>query len=163
MGVVPRIHLGLQFGNLCVCYLVATAVVIFLEQEREQVFDGLSLRVSHRIHRGVGAFSYELHLQPVAFAVATDDAVDFPELQVVQNLVPVSANLAYEQLVDVVGGCQFFPFDPFSAFCSSPSGNLYHSANILVISTNASVSSSFVASNIRSLSVIGSSIPLLWA
>lgn len=49
----------------------------------------------------------------IALAVAADDAVNFPELQIVKKLMAGDSYLAYEQLIDVVGVYQFFVFLPF--------------------------------------------------
>lgn len=83
-------------------------VVVVLEECGEDVADGLSLWVAHGEHGGVGAFGHELVLQSVAVAVASDYATDFPEAKVVKKLTTGDANFAHEQLVYVVGGCQFF-------------------------------------------------------
>ena len=48
-------------------------------------------------------------LQAVSLAVASDNATDFPEAEVVKEFTTGDAYLAHEQLIDVVGGCQFFP------------------------------------------------------
>lgn len=66
-------------------------------------------------------------LQRVAAAVASDDTAHLPELKVVKEFTARDAYLAYDELVDVVGGSQFFAFLPFllvlvcsrsAAFCS---------------------------------------------
>ena len=80
-------------------------VVVLLEEHREQVFDGLAFGVAHGKHCGVGALGYELVLQAVAVAVATDDTANLPEAEVVEKFTTRDAYLAHEQLVDVMGGC----------------------------------------------------------
>ena len=144
---VPCVHLGLEFGDFLICYVGGFAVVIVrvLKEHREEVFDGLAFAVPHRVHCSEDGFGDELVRETVALAVATDDAVDFPEAKFVEDFMARAAYLSNKELVYCPRRCQFFPFVPFSPFGSSPSGNLYHSANILVISTNASVSSSLVA------------------
>ena len=62
------------------------------------------------------AFGEELVLQAVATTIAPDDAQHFPVVYLIEKLTAGNAYLAYEQLVDVVGGCQFFPFLPFPSF-----------------------------------------------
>ena len=99
-------------------------VVVIVEKHGEGVGHGLALRVAHRIDGGVGALGHELVLQPIAAAVASDDATNLPESDVVKELTTWDANLAHEQLINVAGGCQFFalpfPFDGFSS--GSPAG-----------------------------------------
>ena len=102
------------------------AVVIIVEDHGEHVGSGLALRVAHRVDGCVGTLGHELVLQPVAAAVASDDAAHLPEADVVKKFTTGDANLAHEQLVDVAGGCQFFalPF-PFAGFSSgSPAGTV---------------------------------------
>ena len=58
-------------------------------------------------------------------AIASDDATDFPELYIEEKLTPWDSYLAHDELVDVVGGYEFFPFFPFPFFSSgSPDGML---------------------------------------
>ena len=79
-------------------------VVIILKYLREHVGNGLALWVSHGIDSSVCTFSHELMLQAVAVAVASDNAADFPEAEIVEELTTGDAYLAHEQLIDVVGG-----------------------------------------------------------
>ena len=81
-------------------------VVVFfvVEEHGEHVGDGLALRVSHGEGGGIDDFGHKLMLQPVASAVATDDAPDFPKAEVVEEFMTGDAYLAHEQLIDVVGG-----------------------------------------------------------
>jgi hypothetical protein len=44
-------------------------------------------------------------LQAVAVAVASDDAADFPEAEVVEKFATGDADFANDELIDVVGGC----------------------------------------------------------
>ena len=102
---------GFLFGDLRFGWLN----VVIAEEVGEQVFDGLAFGVAHGVHRGVGAFGHHLQFEDVAASVASDDAAHLPEAQPIEERVAVNAYLAYEQLVDVVGGNQFFPFVPFCA------------------------------------------------
>ena len=55
--------------------------------------------------------------------ISTNDATDFPELQIEEKFTPRDAYLAHDELIDVVGGYEFFPFFPFVFFSSgSPDG-----------------------------------------
>ena len=86
--------------------------VFGLEQFREHLLRGHAFRITHRVHCRIGAFRHELQFEPVAASVALDDAQHLPIAQVVEERAAVDANLAYEQLIDVVGVNQFFPLLP---------------------------------------------------
>ena len=103
--LVPRHHVGLKFGDVVIAQHDGfVVVVVVIEDGGEEVASGLALGVAHGEDGGVGAFSYELVLQTVAPAVASDDTADFPELEVVQELTTRNAYFAHEQLIDVAGG-----------------------------------------------------------
>ena len=88
----------------------AIAVFGFIhEYSWEHVCRCFPLWVAHGERGGIDAFSDELVLQAVAVAVASDDAAYLPEAEVVEKFTTGDAYFAHEQLVDVVGGCQFFP------------------------------------------------------
>ena len=62
--------------------------------------------------------------QVITLAIASFDASHFPEADVVEEFMARDADFAHEQLIDVVGGSQFFalPF-PFAGFSAgSPVG-----------------------------------------
>ena len=101
--VVPRIHLGLEFGDFLICYVGGFAVVIVgvFEQHREEVFDGLAFAVAHRVHCSEDGFGNQLVTQPAPSAVATDDTQYLPERDLVEKLMAREAYLTNEQLVDV--------------------------------------------------------------
>ena len=65
---------------------------------------------------GINAFGKQLVCQPVSLAVASDDAAHLPEADVVEEVMAGDAYLAHEQLINVVGGNQFFVFLPFPFF-----------------------------------------------
>ena len=112
---------GFGFGNLRFLRFVD----VVAEEFREQVFDGLAFRIAHGVHRRIGALRHHLQFEPVTAAVALDDAANLPEAQVVEEVTTRDAYLAYEQLVDVVGGGQFFPLFPFpssATFAASVAG-----------------------------------------
>lgn len=118
--LVALIVLGVDFGHECLEFgsfafgdgWLVVVVVVILEYLGEHIGDGLALGVAHGVDGGVGALGYELVLQAVALAVATDDAAGLPEGDVVEELAAGDANLANEQLVEVVGGQAFFRFLP---------------------------------------------------
>lgn len=100
--------------------------IIVVEEHGEYVFHSFALRVTHGVSGGVGTLGEELVLQTVTLAVASDDAAHFPETDVVKELTAWDSYFAHEQLIDVVGGTQFFalPF-PFAALSlGSPLGML---------------------------------------
>ena len=77
-------------GNECLevgCFVVGDGClivdVVILEYLREHVGNGLALRVAHGIDSSVGTFSHQLVLQPIALAVAANDATCLPEADVV--------------------------------------------------------------------------------
>ena len=102
--LIPCRHIGLQFCNIVITQHDGFLLVVIFEEDGEEVTSGLSIGVAHGEDGGVGAFGYELVLQTVAPAVASDDTADFPELEVVQELTTWYAYLAHEQLIDVAGG-----------------------------------------------------------
>ena len=62
------------------------------------------LIVAHGEVGKVGLDALQLVLQDVTAAMASDDAAGLPEAYLVEEFVATDANLANEQLVDVVGG-----------------------------------------------------------
>ena len=100
---VDRIHFGLQFGHVLFADGRLVVVIVVVEEHGEYVGHGLTLGVAHGVGGGIDALGDELVLQPVALAVATYDAANLPEADVVEELTAGDANLAHEQLVDVVG------------------------------------------------------------
>lgn len=107
LGLALVVHTGhecleVRYFVFCDGWLVVDVVI--LEDLREHIGNGLSFWVSHGIYGSVGTFSHQLMLQPVAVAVAANDATDFPESEVVEELTTGDTYLAHEQLVDVVGG-----------------------------------------------------------
>ena len=105
--------------RLSISSLLRGGVIFFLfiiEDVGKHVSDSLTLGVAHGIDGGEGAFGKKLMLQVVAPAIAPDDAQHFPVVYLIEELTARDAYLAHEQLVDVVGGCQFFPFFPFPSF-----------------------------------------------
>ena len=99
---VDEVHLGLKLRFFFFCD--GRLVVVIIEEHRKHVGHGLALGVAHGVHGGVGTFGHELVLQQVAAAVASDDAAHFPKADVIEEFTAGDANLAHEQLVDVVGG-----------------------------------------------------------
>ena len=79
-------------------------VVIVLEEYGEHISNVLALRVAHGIGGGIDTLCHKLVLQSVAAAVASDDAANLPEAEVVEEGVTGYSYLAHEQLVDVVDG-----------------------------------------------------------
>lgn len=122
---VACIHCGhhcLQFGYFILRERGAAGhLLIVFEECREEVFDGLALRVAHGVDGGIYAFGKELELQSVSPAVAPYDAAHLPEAEVVEELTARDADFAHEELVDVVGGYEFFPSVPFLS-SGSPDG-----------------------------------------
>ena len=99
---VPCVHLCLEFGDFLVCYVGGFAVVIvILKQTGEEVFDGLAFTVAHGVHCSENGFGDELVAEPATSAVASDDAIDLPECNLVEELMARDSYLTNEQLVDV--------------------------------------------------------------
>ena len=90
------VHVLLGEGRLVV-------VIVEFEEHGEHVGYGLALRIAHDVDGGIDTFGHQLVLQQITAAVATDDAAHFPEAEVVEEFSARDANLAHEQLVDVVG------------------------------------------------------------
>ena len=93
---VESVHLCLKFLGFLVGHGWLIVDVVILEYLREHVGNSLAFRVAHGIDSSVGTFSHELMLQPVAVAVATDDATNFPEAEVVEEVAARNAYLAHE-------------------------------------------------------------------
>lgn len=135
-------------------------VFLFVGEEcREHVLDGLSLRVAHRVDGSIGAFGEQLVCEVVALSVAADDAVNFPELQVIKKLTAGDSYLAYEQLIDVVGVYQFFSLFPFCfvSFAFLPGSGAYHAVLSSITLFDASTNSVGVALVRMSVIVTGAS------
>ena len=81
--VVHAVHECLEVGCFVICDGWLIVDVIILKYLWEYIGNGLSFRVSHGIDSSVGAFGHQLVLQPVAVAVATNDATCLPEADVV--------------------------------------------------------------------------------
>lgn len=90
------VHVFLGEGRLVI-------VIVCVEEHGEHVGYGLALGITHDVDGGIDAFGHQLMLQPVAAAVATDDAAHFPEADVVEELTAWDSDFAHEQLIDVVG------------------------------------------------------------
>ena len=105
---VDGVHFSLQFGHVLFADGWLVVVIVVVEEHGEHVGHGLALWVAHGVGGGIDAFGHQLMLQQVTATVATDDATHFPEADVVEELTPGDSDFAHEQLVDVVGGCQFF-------------------------------------------------------
>lgn len=89
-------HEVLEFCCILFCDGWLIVDVIILKYLWEYIGNGLSFRVAHGEHGGVGTFGHQLMLQPVAVAVAHDDEVNLPQPQIVQKLVAVVAYLAHD-------------------------------------------------------------------
>ena len=100
---VPCVHLGLEFGDFLICYVggFAVVIVVILKQTGEEVFDGLAFAIPHGVHCSEHGFGDELVRETVALAVASDDAIDLPECNLVEELMARDSYLTNEQLVDV--------------------------------------------------------------
>ena len=86
-------------------------------------------------------------------SVALYDSTNLPELDVIQELTARESDFAHDQLIDVMGVCQFFLSFPFSSFSVlSDDGSLYHSLRSSTTALKASINSDGFASYIRVLS-----------
>lgn len=101
---VPILHFGHEVGFFLVGDGWGTVVVIIVVKEHwEHVCDFLALWVAHGVDGCVGTLGYELVLQAVAAAVSSDDAQGLPVDDVIEEFAAGNADLAYDELVDVVG------------------------------------------------------------
>lgn len=106
MLFVPGLHFGHEVG----CFLFGdgwwtVVVIIIVEDHWEHVGDSLALWVAHGVDGCVGTLGYELVLQAVAAAVASDDAQGLPVTDFIEKFASGNSYLAHEQFVDVVGDC----------------------------------------------------------
>jgi len=119
---VDGIHQLLQFLTFLIGERWRGYIVLILKNGGEHVFDRLPFRVAHCESRCIDAFGHQLVFQKVAAAVSFDDAANLPELDVIEKLTTRDAYFAHEQLVDVVGGGQFFLPSSFESSFSSSFG-----------------------------------------
>ncbi len=71
-------------------------VVVIFKQPRKQILYGLSLLVAHRVNACVHHFGKQLVSESAALAVASDDAPNLPEREVIEECVVVDSYLANE-------------------------------------------------------------------
>lgn len=100
---IDGIHFSLKFSHVFSSDW-QLFVFVFLEEHGEHVGHGLTIGVAHGEGGSIDAFGHQLKFQQVAAAIATDDAANFPEADVVEELTAGDAYLAHEQLIDVAGG-----------------------------------------------------------
>ena len=81
--VVHAIHECLEVGCFVFCDGRLIVDVVILEYLWEHIGNGFALWISHHVDCSVGTFSHQLMLQPVALAVAANDATCLPEADVV--------------------------------------------------------------------------------
>lgn len=106
MLFVPCLHFGHEVcGFLFGDWWWTVVVIIVVEDHGEHVCDSLSLWVAHGVDGCVGTLGYELVLQAVAAAVASDDAQGLPVTDFIEKFASGNSYLAHEQFVDVVGDC----------------------------------------------------------
>ena len=135
-------------------------VFLFVVEECwEHVLNGFAFWVAHRVDGGIGAFGEQLVCKMVSLAVAADDTVNFPKLQVIEELTAGDSYLAYEQLIDVVGVYQFFSLSPFCfvSFAFLPGSGAYHAVLSSITLFDASTNSVGVALVRMSVIVTGAS------
>lgn len=103
---IDGVHFRLQFVDVFLTDgRLVVVIVVIVEKHGEHVGHGLTIGVAHGEGGSIDAFGHQLKFQQVAAAIATDDAANLPEADVVEKLTAGDANLAHEQLVDVVGAC----------------------------------------------------------
>ena len=99
---------------------------------------GEVVATAERSHDVVGLPTCRTPQVAGAAVIASDDRTDFPPLQTVSEAVGTDANLAHEQCIKLMGGCQFFAFSSLlSAVCSAASSALTTSGTL----KNASIAS----------------------
>lgn len=100
-------HLCSQSLDFCVTWHLAVFFVVFVEMVEVHGNELHGRDVLLIVARGkvgiVGLDALQLVLQNVTAAMAADDATGLPEAYLVEEFVAADANLANEQLVDVVG------------------------------------------------------------
>ena len=97
-------HEVLEFVVLFIAHLGCGFDFVFLlEDAGEEVLGGLALGVAHDVDGSEGTFGKQLVFQDVAASVASDDAPNLPEANVVEKFVAGDSDFAHEQLVNVVG------------------------------------------------------------
>ena len=99
LGLALVVHAGHECLEVCClvfCDGWLIVDVIIFKYLWEHVGNGLALRVAHSIDSSVGTFSHQLMLQPVALAVAANDATCLPEADFIQELTSADSYLANE-------------------------------------------------------------------
>lgn len=84
--------LAVFFGEV----VLWVVLVLVVEDVRKEVSDGLSFRVSHGVDGCEGALGQQLVCEALPFAVALNDAVHFPPINVIEKLTSLYAYLAHE-------------------------------------------------------------------
>jgi hypothetical protein len=85
-------------------FILFFVVIFVVKQHWEHVLYCLALCVTHYVDAGIYHLCEELMFQYVSPAIASNDALYMPKLQVIQKCVMSNAYLANEQLIDVAGG-----------------------------------------------------------
>lgn len=160
--------LHIPFGGFCLKLLHLFGcdwwrfvwIRIFVEVEwQPSCWPFVLLVAAHAMDCTVSLQSLKLILKNVSPAIPSDDQVDFPPFQLVEVFVAVSANLAYDKLVSVVGSRAFF--DSPSAFSLVSgwitSGILYHFCSSSMAASRMVFTSSALALNNISVGDTGGS------
>lgn len=117
----------------------------------------VSVEVRHDAHDGVRHPAYCTPCGAVAVGIAHDEPARLPELYLIEKLPAWESGFAHDDLIGIAGRYAFFGFSP-SSLSASSSGMAYHSFRSSTMALMALMSSTGLASRIRSLSFIGISM-----
>ena len=133
---ILRVYLGLHLlyifiSKLCICF---GWINIIIAIKMKKILWLYVVFVSHTESRCPSRDALQLILKHVAPAVALNDKQNFPPHHLIQILVAVAPNLAYDRFEGFVGVCPFFRCpSPFSSISfSMVEGIATHSARISI-------------------------------
>ena len=92
---VDSVHFSLKFCHFFSRDGRLVVVVVIIEEHGEHVGHGLALWVTHDVDSGIDTFSHQLMLQQVAATVASDDAANLPEAEVIEKFTAWDSNFAH--------------------------------------------------------------------
>ena len=88
-------HKGLKVFHVFLGEGRFVVIIVVVEEHGEHVGHGLALWITHDVDGGIDAFSHQLVFQQVAATVASDDAANLPEVDVVEELTAGDSDFAH--------------------------------------------------------------------
>ena len=102
------VYLGLHLVNILLCELRLAFFDVVVKIEVNQVLRLFAFFIAHTESGSPSLYSLQLILKHVAPAIALDGEKDFPPLHLIEILMPVAPDLAYDYFEGLVGVLTFF-------------------------------------------------------